>query len=79
MREAFRRWMGLALGLALMAVAVGALHRASSSAGEVIMQSRVQGLESDAYFYTEVNDVRAFLDDQGRYGAVAPAQSIRDE
>jgi len=67
MREALRRWTGLALGLALMAVAVVALHRATPSAGDVVAQSRAQGLESDAYFYTEVSDVGAFLEDQGRY------------
>ena len=71
----FRRWMSLALGLALMAVAVGTLHRASSSAGEVMVQSRVQGLESDAYFYTEVGDVGAFLGDLGRYGAAQSGRS----
>ena len=62
-----------------LAVAVTALHHASSSAGEVVAQSRSQGLESDAYFYTEVSAVRAFLDDQGRYGAAAPAQSTGDD
>ena len=78
-RAVLRRWTGLALGLALMAVAVVGLHHASSSASDVLAQSLAQGLESDAYFYTEAGDVRAFLDDQGRYGATPPAQSIRDE
>jgi hypothetical protein len=79
MRGAFRRWKGLALGLVMITVAVVALHHASSSAGDVVAQSRARGLESDAYFYTEVSDVRAFLDDQGRYGAAAPAQSTGDD
>jgi len=70
-----RRWMALVLGLALVAVTVVALDRASSSAGDVLAQSRTQGLESDAYFYTEVGDVRAFLDDEGRYGAPRLARS----
>lgn len=75
-RKAFRRWMGLALGLAVMALAVVGLHQASSSPDTgVVAQSRVQGLESDAYFYTEVGDVRAFLDDEGRYGS----ESISEE
>mgnify|MGYP001821725604 CR=1 FL=1 len=72
---AFRRWTGLALGLAVMAVAVAALHHTSSSAGDVMVQSRAQGLESDAYFYTEVGDVGAFLDHEGRYRH----QSLHDE
>ena len=72
---ALRRWMGLVLGLALMAVTVLVLDRASSSAGEVLASSRTQGLESDAYFYTEVSDVRAFLVDEGRWGTSRPAPS----
>ena len=67
-----RGWLGLTLGLALMAIAVAGLHRASASAGDVMALSQARGLESDAYFYTEVNDVRAFLDDQGRYGRPSP-------
>jgi len=72
---ALRRWMGLVLGLTLMAVTVVALDRATPSAGDVLAQARTQGLESDAYFYTEVGDVRAFLDDEGRYGAPRLARS----
>ena len=75
MREAFRRWMGLVLGLAMMAVAVAGLHQASTSAGDVMAQSREKGLESDAYFYTEVDGVEAFLEDEGRYRP----QSTSDE
>ena len=71
---ALRRWMGLALGLALTVVTVVALNRASSSAGPVVAQSRARGLEADAYFYTEVSDVGAFLDDQGRYRGRRGAQ-----
>ena len=67
-RSGLRRWAALALGLASMAVAVVALHRASSSTSDVVVQSRAQGLESDAYFYTEVSDVGEFLGDRGRYG-----------
>jgi len=67
MSGALRRGMGLALGLAVMAVAVVGLHHASSAAGDVVAQSRARGLESDAYFYTEAGDVGAFLDDEGRY------------
>jgi hypothetical protein len=67
--------VGFVLGLALMAVTVVALDRASSSASDVLAQSRMQGLESDAYFYTEVSDVREFLDDEGRYGAPRLAPS----
>jgi hypothetical protein len=69
--------MGLALGLALMATTVVALGHASSSAGDVLVQSQAKGLESDAYFYTEVGDVGAFLAEQGRYGAprVSPSPS----
>ena len=29
------------------------------------LRSRARGLEADAYFYTEVSDVGAFLDDGG--------------
>ena len=72
---ALRRGVGFILGLALMAVTVVALDRASSSAGDVLAHSRAQGLESDAYFYTEVGDVLAFLDDEGRYGAPRLARS----
>jgi hypothetical protein len=65
-----RRWVCLALGLALMALAVVGLSHGSSSTGTgVIAQARARGLESDAYFYTEVSDVGAFLEDEGRYGA----------
>ena len=67
MSGALRRGMGLALGLAVMAVAVVGLHHASSAAGKVVAQSRDRGLESDAYFYTEADDVGAFLADEGRY------------
>jgi hypothetical protein len=62
-----RGWMGLALGLGLMLAAVVVLHQASSSASDVVAQGRTQGLESDAYFYSEVSDVRAFLREGGRY------------
>ena len=58
-----------------MAVAVVGLHQASSSASDVLAQSLAQGLESDAYFYTEAGDVRAFLDDEGRYGAAQAGRS----
>ena len=67
-RSGLRRWGALAVGLASMAVAVVALHHASSSASEVLVQSRAQGLESDAYFYTEVSDVGEFLGERGCYG-----------
>jgi hypothetical protein len=67
-RSRLRRWGALGLGLGLMAGSVVAMHHGTSSAGEVMARSRAQGLESDAYFYTEVDDVGAFLDDQGRYG-----------
>jgi hypothetical protein len=55
------RWASLALGLAVMALAVAALGRAGSSAGGLLAHSRMRELESDAYFYTEVGDVREFL------------------
>jgi hypothetical protein len=69
------RWMGLVLGLALMAAAVVILHRTSAvkdPVWAVLAHSRAQGLEADAYFYTEVGDVRAFLDARGRYGVERP-------
>ena len=64
--------MGLVLGLALMAAAVVVLHRtsaASDTVWAVLAHSRTQGLETDAYFYTEVGAVRSFLDERGRYGS----------
>ena len=64
-----RSGMGLVLGLGLMVAAVVALHHASSSAPEVVAQGRMQGIETDAYFYSEVSDVRAFLHEDGRYHA----------
>jgi hypothetical protein len=45
------------------------LDRTSSSAAHVLARSRALGIESDAYFYSEVSDVRAFLDAAGRYRA----------
>ncbi len=62
-----RGWLGLGLGLAVMAGAVMALHHASAAAGNVMALSQARGLESDAYFYTEAGDVGAFLADEGRY------------
>ena len=59
--------MTLGLSLAGVALVVAGLNRASASVGDVVAQSREKGLESDAYFYTEVSDVGAFLDDEGRY------------
>jgi hypothetical protein len=67
--------MGLALGLGLMAAAVVLLHQTSSSAPDVVSRSRSLCLESDAYFYSEVSDVRAFLHEDGRYRA---PRSIRE-
>jgi hypothetical protein len=67
-RDPLRRWAGLALGLAGMGLASLALSHASGGAGPVVAESRERGLESDAYFYTEVGDVGAFLEDDGRYG-----------
>jgi hypothetical protein len=55
-----------------MGLVVVALHHTSASAGDVMAQSRARGLESDAYFYSEVDDLQAFLGDEGRYGR-APA------
>ena len=66
-RSGLRRWGALAVGLASMAVAVVALHHASSSTSDVLVRSRAEGVETDAYFYSEVGDVGEFLDDEGRY------------
>ncbi len=50
-----------------MGCGVLALHRTSASASGVMALSQARGLESDAYFYSEVSDVGAFLEDDGRY------------
>ena len=70
-----RRWASLVLGLAAMGLAAGALSHGGRSAGPVMTASRERGLEADAYFYTEVGGVEAFLGDEGRYGR----QSTSDE
>jgi hypothetical protein len=70
-----RRWTSLALGLAAMGLAALTLSHGSRSAGSVITQGQERGLESGAYFYTEVDGVEAFLDDEGRYRR----RSTRDE
>jgi hypothetical protein len=74
-----RSWAGLMLGLVVMAVVVAALHQTSTPRSgledNVVVQGRARGIEADAYFYTEVGNVRAFLDASGRYGVVRPGHS----
>ena len=77
--ETLRSWAALLLGLFAMAVVVAALHRTSTPRDgiedNVVVQGRAQGIEADAYFYTEVGDVRAFFDAGGRYGVARPGHS----
>jgi hypothetical protein len=70
--------MGLLAGLALMGLAVSALHHTSASASDVMALSQARGLESDAYFYSEVDDLQAFLEEDGRYGPTRRGGVRRD-
>ena len=74
-RSRARRWTRLTLGLAAMGLTALALSVASGLLGPVVEESRQRDLESDAYFYTELGGVEAFLEDDGRYRR----QSTREE
>jgi len=76
MRYAIGRWTRFAVGLALLAGAVGLLHAVGSympgAAGALIAQNRDQNREVYAYCYGDLGDVHAFLDDcRGMYGKAA--------
>lgn len=68
-----RRAAGLGLGLLLMAGVVLLLHRSSEGAPGVLGLSRTLGLETNAYFYSEVTTVGAFLGEDGRYARLPEA------
>ena len=68
-----KRWLRLALGLALVAAFVVGLHhlsaRLTGETGALIEHNRAGDLEVYAYVYSEVGDIGEFLDDEeGRYG-----------
>lgn len=68
-----KRWLALlASGAGLLALLAGA-HLVSpalpGAPGEVFRQNQARDLDASALFYTEVTDVREFIDtEHGRYG-----------
>jgi hypothetical protein len=67
------RWFRLALGITGVGLFVVLLHLLSGSVpgstGALIEHNRRKQIEVGAYFYSEVGDLKEFLDDQsGRYG-----------
>jgi hypothetical protein len=71
--EVLRGWLALAASLlalvAFLVLAELASPKLSGPAGMVYEQNRSRDLDASALFYTEVTDVREFLDvDRGRYG-----------
>ncbi len=73
MIKKIHRWNYLLLGLVSVTLFITLLHQLSTRLagvpGDLIDRNRREGLEVDAYFYSEVGDLREFLDDeQGRYG-----------
>jgi len=68
MNESLRKGLMLSWGLGAVFCFVLLLNLLSTRFA-MIDSSRDQGLEVDAYFYTEVGDLKDFLDDDnGKYG-----------
>lgn len=75
MKRTLRHWVRFALALVLLASVVGCLHvvgsRLPGIPGALIAQNKAQGREVYAYFYSDLGNIRSFLDDaRGAYGAV---------
>jgi hypothetical protein len=72
-RRRVTAWARLAAGVVLLALAVAGIHatttRAGGPAARVWTHNVRRGLNASALFYTELGDVREFLDARGgRYG-----------
>ena len=67
------RWLALVGAVVAVFALLAGAHRISpslpGSPGEVFRQNQQQDLDASALFYTEVTDVREFIDlENGRYG-----------
>lgn len=76
MTPLLERWARFVLALVLLAGSVGCLHllgsRLPGSPGALIAQNKAQDREVYAYFYSDLGDMRAFLDDlRGTFGKTA--------
>ena len=76
MNHPLGKWTRFAIGLALLAGTIGMLHVVGSGLpgqpGALLAQNKAQDREVYAYFYSDLGELSAFLDDlRGAYGATA--------
>jgi len=82
MKKSISSWLNLFLGLILLLSFIIALHcisgRIPGTIGKLFKKNQNENLEVYAYVYSELGDIKEFLDDKnGKYGKTTMRKSLK--